>query len=226
MSNPTNDVVKKPLDLTHLAHRKLIGWLGIMLPLLVVVISWLFPVPSVPWKMLDSISAFYYTSATGVFVGSLFALAMFLFTYGGYKGDQADRILGCIAGTAALGVAFFPTKAPSHFTAPLWWVEWMGIAHYTFAILLFSSFIAFALWIFRKTSVKPNQPMPTEKLWRNRVFFVCGVVMIVSVLWVVVALKADKPIFLPEAIALGAFAISWLVKGQAHEPVIAVFSEG
>jgi len=222
MGNPTSGVEKKPRSLTHLAHRQLIGWLGIMLPVLVVVISWLWPVQGVPWKMQDSISAFYYTSATGVFVGSLFALAMFLLTYGGYEGDLADRVLGKIAGSAALGVAFFPTEVPGHFAALPWWLAWMGIAHYTFAVLLFLSFIAFALWIFRRTSVTQKESMPTEKRWRNRVFLACGVVMIVSVVWAAIALKAGKPIFLPEAIALVAFAISWLTKGRAHEPVVAV----
>ena len=51
----------------------------------------------------------------------------------------------------------------------------------------------------------------------------CGVVMIVSVVWAAVALNAGQSIFLPEAIALVAFAISWLTKGRAHEPVVAVF---
>lgn len=223
MGNPTSGVEKKPVGLTHLAHRQLIGWLGIMLPLLVVVISWLWPVQGMPWKMLDSISAFYYTSATAVFVGSLFALAMFLLTYGGYEGDLADRVLGKIAGFAALGVAFFPIKAPPSFVAPPWRLDWMGSAHYTSAVLLFVAFIAFALWIFRRTSVTQKDLMPTEKRWRNRVFLVCGVVMIVSVVWAAVVLNAGRPIFLPEAIALVAFAISWLVKGRAHEPVVAVF---
>lgn len=223
MSTPTSRDEKKPLDLIlpHRAHRQLIGLMGIMLPVLVVVISWLWPTPDVPWKMLASISEFYYTSATAVFVGSLFTLALFLFTYGGYEGDLADRALGKVSGFAALGVAFFPTKAPSQYTAPPWWLEWMGTAHYTFAVLLFLSFIAFALWIFRRTSVIDKNSMPTEKRWRNRISSVCGGLMIVSIVWAAIALKLDKPIFLPEATALVAFAISWLVKGRIHEPMIA-----
>lgn len=81
MKNQSSGSGKQPRDLSHLAHRQLIGWLGILLPLLVVLISRLFPVKDMPGEMLDSISSFDYTSAIGVFVGSLFALAMFLFTY-------------------------------------------------------------------------------------------------------------------------------------------------
>lgn len=208
MENLASVVEKKPLGLTYLAHRKLIGWLGILLPVLVVVISWLWPVPGMPWEMLDSISAFYYTNATAVFVGTLFALAMFLFTYGGYEGDLADRVLGKIAGVAALGVASFPTEASNNFSAPPWWAEWMGTAHYASAVLLFMSFIAFAIWIFRRTSVSSKKLMPIEKRRRNFLFLVCGMVMIVSVIWATVALRAGKPIFLPEAIALTAFTVS------------------
>ena len=223
MSNQTFRVKRKPVGLTHLVHRQLIGWVGILLPVLVVVISWLMPILDMPWTMLDSISAFYYTSANGVFVGSLFALSMFLFTYGGYDGDHADRVLGKIAGTSALGVAFLPMEAPRHFEVPRWWLEWMGIAHYTCAILLFLSFIAFAMWIFRRTSVTQKELMSIGKRFRNHVFLFCGVVMIVCVLWAVANVHTSKSIFLPESIALVAFAISWLVKGKAYEPAVVMF---
>ncbi len=96
---------KERRRLTPHAHRRVIGLLGLALPSVVVVLSVIFPVRS-GWKMLDSISAFYYTSATALFVGVLFALAIFLFVYGGYKGDVADKRLGSVSGVAALGVAF------------------------------------------------------------------------------------------------------------------------
>ena len=224
MSNQISGAGKRPLGLTHLAHRKLIGWLGIALPLLVVVLSKVWPVHGAEWEMLDSISAFYDTSGNAVFVGTLFALALFLFTYGGYEGDLADRVLGKIAGVSALGVAFFPTDTPSHLAALPWWLDWMGTAHYTAAIVLFASFIAFALWIFRRTSAT-QKTMSAEKRWRNRIFAICGLVMVASVLWAAIAMRADQPIFAPEAVALVAFAISWLVKGRAHDSVIAAIKK-
>jgi hypothetical protein len=46
--------------------------------------------------------------------------------------------------------------------------------------------------------------------------------MIVCVLWAASFSFTDAPIFVPEAIAIVAFAISWLVKGEAHQPVISV----
>ena len=44
--------------------------------------------------------------------------------------------------------------------------------------------------------------------------------MIGSVLWAASSLITHAPIFIPEAIAIFAFAISWLVKGEAYQPVL------
>ncbi len=207
---------KEPLDFSYLFHRQLIGELGFLLPFIVVGMSKLLPVErSSGSSMLESISAYYYTSATAFFVGILFALAMLLFAYRGYEGDKADRVAGKIAGISALCVAFFPTKAPNGFSEPLWWIPWMRTAHYISAVALFLCFIVFSLWLFRKSSV-PQDRLPTDKKWRNRIYLWCGIVMIASVLWAASALLTDQDIFWPEAIALWAFAVSWLVKGQAY----------
>lgn len=222
MNDDTAKRQKSPLGLTHLAQRQWIGWMGLLLPGMVVAISWVWPVQGTPWKMLDSVSAFYYTSAGAVFVGTLFVLAIFLLTYGGYEGDKADRRLGKIAGSAALCVALFPTAPPHHLTAPGWWWDWMGRLHYIAAVVLFLTFIAFASWIFRRTSAT-RDTMAAGKRWQNRIYVVCALFMAGSVLWAWLAGRKDNPIFLPETIALVAFAISWLVKGRAHEPVVAVF---
>jgi len=38
--------------------------------------------------------------------------------------------------------------------------------------------------------------------------------MVACLIWAAIALNNDKPIYWPETIALGAFALSWLVKGR------------
>jgi len=56
------------------------------------------PVNNLPqWDLLNSISAYYYTGAVAVFVGVLFALSLFLFTYPGYERVFADRVVGGLA---------------------------------------------------------------------------------------------------------------------------------
>src|ERR1700757_4451397 len=97
-------------NLSQQAHRQLIGYLGLLLPFLLYGVAGLRHTAGlVPWRLLSSISAYYYTGAVAVFVGVLFALALFLLTYRGYKGVIADRVLGLIGGTAAIFVALFPT---------------------------------------------------------------------------------------------------------------------
>ena len=82
-------------SLSQQAHRRLIGILGLLLPLLLYVFAGLRHTVGLPaWTPLNSISAYYYTGAVAIFVGVLFALALFLLTYPGYKGVIADRQIG------------------------------------------------------------------------------------------------------------------------------------
>ena len=53
------------------------------------------PTPGLPrWETLNSVSAYYYSGAVAAFVRVIFALALFLFTYRGYKNDRVDRWAG------------------------------------------------------------------------------------------------------------------------------------
>jgi hypothetical protein len=174
------------------------------------------------WSLLGSISAYYYTGAVGVFVGVLFALSLFLFSYRGYRGDRADRILGKIAGAAALGVPLFPTKPPLESLAPSWWAPVMGNLHLVSAALLFASFIVFSIWLFRKSRIARFRDRPLEKRVRDSVCLACGIVMIASMLWAASSAFSHAPIFWPETIAIEAFGISWLAKGEAHLSVARV----
>jgi hypothetical protein len=217
-SNLVGDV---PKELSQLVHRRLIGFLGLLLPVLVYVVAGVRPTEGLPsWALLPSVSAYYYTGAMGVFVGVLFALSLFLLSYPGYEGVIADRLVGWLGGGAALGVALFPTAAPDGQSAPSWWSPGLRVVHYVSAVLLFSAFILFSIWLFRKSSVPNKRNRPPEKRWRDAVCLTCGITMIGCVLWAASSLITHAPIFWPEAIAIVAFAISWLVKGEAHRPVL------
>jgi len=211
-----------PRDLSQRAHRRLIGILGILLPALLYVVAGLRPTAPLPrWGPLASVSAYYYTGAVGILVGVLFALSLFLFTYPGYEGVIADRLIGRLGGTAALGVALFPTAAPDGLSEPPWWNPAFGVVHYVSAVLLFLAFILFSVWLFRKSSVPRGQQRPPDKRIRDAVCLSCGLVMIGAVLWAASSLVTHARIFAPEAVAIVAFAVSWLVKGEAYEPVLA-----
>jgi hypothetical protein len=221
MSN--GDVAPDPAaeNLSQQAHRRLIGILGLLLPFLLYIFAGFRPTTPLPaWRLLDSISAYYYTGGVAVFVGVLFALALFLLTYPGYKGVIADRVLGIVGGTAAILVALFPTKAPPGVSPLSWWTPQMAVIHYASAVVLFSSFILFAIWLFRKSNVPRRGDRPLDKRWRDNVCLLCGIVMIISVLVAASSLLTHWHIFWPESIAIGAFAISWLTKGEMHTPVV------
>ena len=140
----------RPDDLSGDAHRQLIGWIGLLLPALLVAIT-IERDGLERWRNLESISAYYYTGALPVFVGMLVALALFLFTYRGFDNEhhKADRGVAIVAGAAALVVAFFPTAAPVGVPPLAWWTRSTGVIHHAAAVVLFVMFAVFALWLFR-----------------------------------------------------------------------------
>jgi len=208
-------------SLSQQAHRRLIGILGLLLPLLLFIFAGLRHTVGLPaWTPLNSISAYYYTGAVAIFVGVLFALALFLSTYPGYKGVIADRLLGLVGGTAAILVALFPTSAPDALSAPTWWSPYMRTVHYLSAVVLFVAFILFAIWLFRKSNIPRRGDRPLEKRRRDDICLASGIIMIASVLWAASSMFTHAPIFIPESIAIIAFAVSWLTKGEVHKPVM------
>jgi hypothetical protein len=214
-------------DLSNQAHRRVIGFLGLILPGALYLLAGLRPTHGLPrWTPLESLSAYYYSGAVALFVGVVFSLSLFLVTYRGYKGVPADRIVGALGGASAMVVALFPTWPPCDGCRPSWWTEPQGVAHNIAAALLFTSFILFSLWLFRKSSIPKRKDRPREKRIRDDVCLACGVVMIGSVLWAASTMITHAPIFVPESIAVEAFAISWLAKGDAHGEMLRLFSRG
>jgi hypothetical protein len=210
---PTN-----PDDLSDRTHRQLIGYIGLVLPVLLIFIA-IWRDGMEQWKRLDSISAYYYTGAVTAFVGMLVALALFLFTYRGYanKYQRYDRAVAVIAASAALGEAFFPTKVPDGFVALKWWAPWHGVVHLVSSLVLMIMFAVFALWLFRVTP--DGQAVAPDRKWRDWVYLICGVAILAGVACAGWEAMHGRPIFWPESLSLVAFSISWLVKGEAHRTI-------
>ena len=218
LNTPATQTGYRPDDQSDHAHRQLIGYIGLVLPILLILMA-VVRDGVARWRSLDSISAYYYTGAVAAFVGMLVALALFLFTYRGYKNKNywADRAASMTAAAAALGVAFFPTAAPAGVAALSWWSPITGVLHHVFAVVLFVMFAVFALWLFRITTSR--EQVPPDKRWRNGVYLVCGIVIVASIIWAIVAGLNGWSIFWPESVALVAFSVSWLVKGYAHKKI-------
>jgi len=66
---PESKVEERPDDLSDHAHRQLIGYVGLVLPLVLIVITLLRDGVE-RWRSLTSISAYYYTGAVAAFVGA------------------------------------------------------------------------------------------------------------------------------------------------------------
>jgi hypothetical protein len=201
------------LVFSYLALRRTIGLLGTALPFVLSFGAYLV----FRDDLQSSLSYYYWTGMRDVFVGTLFAIGFFLLSYRGY--DRADRIASSLACVFAVGVALFPTPESADATGL---PKAIGIAHLMFAAAFFGTLIYFCLGLFTKTH--PRKKPTEQKLMRNRIYRACGYVMAACILlsfayYVVpaltTALQAYSPIYWLEAIAIVAFGISWLVKGEA-----------
>jgi hypothetical protein len=201
--------VNNTLVLSYLDLRKSVGIIGMTLPFVVSFGKMLLDGPGV----LSSVSSYYYSSMGDVFVGSMCAIGVSLWSYRGY--DRRDAAAGTIASICAIGVALFPTP---HDTG----VKEVDLnIHTGFAAVFFLTLAYFALVLFRKTH--PYVPPTRMKVVRNKVYTVCGYT-ILAVIALIAALRllppdspiiALSPVFWLESLASIAFGISWFVKGEA-----------
>ena len=65
----------RPDDRSTNAHRQLIGWIGLVLPLVLMALA-IWRDAWEGWRNLESISAYYYSGAAAAFLGMLAALAL------------------------------------------------------------------------------------------------------------------------------------------------------
>ena len=185
--------------------RVLIGAAGICLPFLLVIGKLIY---NGTFELEYSISDYYDNGTAGdILVGILFALAFFLVSYKGYAAiDSITANFGC---AFALGVALFPTTSTNKF---------VHYSHFVFAVLLFSDFIFFSIYLFRKKN--PNPTAQKEK--RNAVYLICGVLMTVCIVAIAAAelfLSEEvrnklHPVFWMESLALFSFGFSWITKAE------------
>ncbi len=81
------------LTFSYLALRKAVGWIGILLPFVLMPGGYFIFKENITLKNL---SVCYHTGMRDVFVGSLCAISLFLFFYKGY--DKWDNRMGSLAG--------------------------------------------------------------------------------------------------------------------------------
>jgi hypothetical protein len=204
--------------ISYMTLRKVVGWLGILLPVALGIFLYFFKNCS---PVQNSISDYYYTRMGSLFVGTLCAVALFLFSYNGY--EKKDGIASRIAGLFALGVAFFPTSPDQTAVAcSIFNVKGnatVNMIHFISATIFFLTLAYMSFFLFTKSSGHPTK----AKRMRNKVYKICAVVIAGSVLMILLYFKVPwlharlvdyKPVFCFETIALWAFGLSWLTKGE------------
>jgi hypothetical protein len=205
------------LIISYLGMRRIIGFLGIGLPVIVVLGGYI----QNGVVIQGSISGYYYTNMRDFYVGLLFSVSLFLLSYKGY--ERIDDIVGNMSGIFAMGAVIFPT---SMFSGK---VVKVGIfliddniseyLHLIFAALFFLSLAFNSLFLFTRHE---GFMLSREKKKRNVVYIICGLVMLISMLCTTAytlllrdtVLSKMNPVLVLETISLFSFGISWLVKGN------------
>ena len=199
---------------SYLFPRRSIGIIGVTLPLALIIGKLLVNGNG----LLGSISGYYYTGVRGVFVGAMCAVGVFLLSYRGY--GIVDDIVADIAAIAAIGVAWFPTTPSGVITAKNRLVADM---HVGFAAVFFLTLAFFCFFVFTKTD-ESRTPTP-RKIWRNRVYIASGTVILLCLVVTVVLglfigsqVESLHPLLWLESVAILAFGVSWMTKGEAILP--------
>jgi hypothetical protein len=189
------------LIISYLKIRRAIGWLGLLLPFILLIGNFLVNKLNIlnsnffikvscysnayqaGNSFKSSISHYYYSTVGELFTGVLSAVALFMFCYRGYKlrpGEKglSDSAMANLSGFFALGVVIFPTGAGDCIGDNLRIfvsTDYTGYIHFTFASLFFISLAVMSMVNFRRTAIKEQ----FGKLKNHRTFLICGIGMLV-----------------------------------------------
>ena len=183
--------------------RAAIGWLGMLLPWIVVLLIGYFP---------SSISATWYTNACTVFMIILGSASFLLISYKGY--DLIDDILLTCSGIAGLGICLFPCAVTSCYERVGTFLidnHLSNTLHNIFAIVFFGLLAYNSLFLFTKSVGEITK----KKKARNIIFRVCGIGMVASFLLLLLPGIPCK-VWIMETVALFFFGISFLTKANIY----------
>lgn len=214
---------------SSLTLRKIIGVLGMAMPLLLFIFLYLDNGLQHP---LESISHYYYTRVSGIFVIILSLLAFFLIVYKGKR--PIDFYISLFAGIFALLVVLFPTNNITEIcgdSTKKYAVTILPVTdlstfrmyfHYTAAGFFFLCLSYMSLFLFTKSNKTPNE-RGTKKTIRNRIYRTCGILMLLAIVVLFAgSLKIIPPTYFKtfpltfwmETLAIESFGFAWLVKGE------------
>lgn len=225
--------IEKDIIASYLLQRRFLGIIGILLPFAVAIGLY---IKNNQCFILPSISDYYHTHVSNIFVCFVFAIAVFLWAHSGNV--KHEKSICKLAAICAATIAFVPTPLlenivheQSHLTIADFQQcyipsianpSYFGYIHYTSAAIFFLLIAYLVYFIFvesEKNSPKANQT-------RIRAYKICGLGMFISIVIIAVfnfLLKdyfpnSDNWIFPPtytfETISLLLFGTAWLIKGH------------
>jgi hypothetical protein len=216
---------------SYLLMRAIIGFLGISLPVVLVLGDNLLQGSS--FSVRHSLSVYYYSGMRDVFVGSLSAVAVFLITYKVFE-RSLNNLLSIVAGLAAMAIALFPTGRPDGDNGPLTPVQDrlgelnVTHVHYTSAAIFIVS-LAIITFFFgvqegrRSPQRVGGRPMLSPTFWRW-FHWTCAAAILLAVAFIVVTTRAHKftdyALLVGESVAIVSFGLSWLTKGLELEVLL------
>lgn len=206
--------------------RVAVGALGFLIPASFILIG------LARGGLQPSISAFYSTTFGDILVGGLSAIAIFLLSYRGYTPQEdeiiSDHTLARITAIGALGVAFLPTDGflmrPDSVIDLTSATPLVSFLHLVSAAVFLGGLGVFSLWKFTRSG-NARATWSRQKHFNNRVYVACGWIIFAMMALILVIKLLDMPgpdhgpfpnwLFWLETIAVWAFALSWLVKGES-----------
>jgi hypothetical protein len=203
----------------YLIMRTVVGALGIALPFVLVLVDGLWfdgdPCPR------TSLSAYYYSGARELFVGTLSAIGVFLITYKVAE-VNLDNTLSLLAGLAVLVVALFPTGRPIDLVGLTPLQDRLGESvvagiHFTAAGVFILSLAAISYYFGKREGARPPiAGRRSPRFWQTY-HWICAGTIAAAFVWSAVTGLSDwgpsRSLLYGEAVAVWAFAASWLWKG-------------
>jgi hypothetical protein len=199
--------------------RRLIGILGIALPVLLITIDWRWfdehPVPR------SSLSAYYYSGMRELFVATLAATGIFLISYRVAESNLSNTLTN-IAGGCAVLIAWFPTSRPSHSTIPLTALQarlgeqWVTRIHFGASGFFIGLLGVMSLFFgIQEGNDRKGEPGASFLRWYH---WGCTTAIAAAGAWILVSkFVLDKPphryLLWGEIVSAVAFGASWLMKG-------------
>ncbi len=223
---------------SQLSLRKGLGLMGLSLPIVLFVASAL----NSDVDLRRSLSAYYYAPhLRDMLVGVLWAIGATLVFYRGYatiptafqklpgwiSRHMTDTKLSSLAGFGALMTAIMPTcEFQDNCLTPI-----IAGGHLVGSVTFLGTLAVMSIWSFTESNTPP-QDWDASKKWANRIYITSGWTILASLTLCapLVAYRVEAigplpmPVFWLESLAIWAFGISWLVKGEAIQGVVGLLS--